>query len=258
MTRRVRSFVITQIRVSRFLRGVTGPGGLFSPNDGLEGKFEVLLQGRYTRVVTGLIKIDTGRVYVEYTWKSKNSYGLAAAIPTPRSNAPLKLSAACPPAGCSLRTWQLPASGLGARGKWSMAMGEVVAFPTVLLVCAHMFLPEREWLVFNLKSFHAATGVKGLEGKFEVLMQDRYRFSVSFLGLDKGRSEREQPISPRHAPRPCTLLPGERPLLLMITPRHHCTFMHTALALSHGLKQLKHLISTTHLRVLHKPLSTQR
>ena len=111
MTRRVRSFVITQIRVSRFLRGVTGPGGLFSPNDGLEGKFEVLLQGRYTRVVTGLIKIDTGRVYVEYTWKSKNSYGLAAAIPTPRSNAPLKLSAACPPAGCSLRTWQVP--GLG-------------------------------------------------------------------------------------------------------------------------------------------------
>ena len=79
--------------------------------NGLEGKFEVLLQGRYTGVVTGLIKIDTGRVYVEYTWKSKNSYGLAAAIPTPRSNAPLKLSAACPPAGCSLQTWQVP--GLG-------------------------------------------------------------------------------------------------------------------------------------------------
>eukprot|EP00964_Phaeocystis_antarctica_P012397 scaffold6837_cov61-Phaeocystis_antarctica.AAC.1 len=41
----------------------------------------------------------------------KNSYRSAAAIPTPRSNAPLKLSAACPPAGRSLRTWQ----GLGAR-----------------------------------------------------------------------------------------------------------------------------------------------
>ena len=44
-----------------------------------------------------------------------------------------------------------------------------------------MFLPEGEWLVFNLKSFHAATGVKGLEGKFEVLMQDRYTFSVAVL-----------------------------------------------------------------------------
>eukprot|EP00964_Phaeocystis_antarctica_P020049 scaffold11066_cov62-Phaeocystis_antarctica.AAC.1 len=27
--------------------------------------------------------------------------------------------------------------------------------------------------------------------------------------------------------------PPGRPLLLMITPRHHCTRMHTALALSH-------------------------
>eukprot|EP00964_Phaeocystis_antarctica_P026484 scaffold14926_cov60-Phaeocystis_antarctica.AAC.3 len=35
---------------------------------------------------------------------------------------------------------------------------------------------------FLSKSFHAATGVKDLEGKFEVLLQGRYRFSVSFLG----------------------------------------------------------------------------
>ena len=63
-------------------------------------------------------------------------WGSAAAIPTPRSNAPLKLSAACPPAGCSAN---LAASGLGAStsatelaAKTLPAMGEVVAFPTRL------------------------------------------------------------------------------------------------------------------------------
>eukprot|EP00964_Phaeocystis_antarctica_P070093 scaffold42657_cov58-Phaeocystis_antarctica.AAC.1 len=48
---------------------------------------------------------------IEYPWNAEVRYRSAAAIPTPRSNAPLKLSAACPPAGCSLRTWQVP--GLG-------------------------------------------------------------------------------------------------------------------------------------------------
>ena len=63
------------------------------------------------------------------------------------------------------------------------AMGEVIAFPPVLLVCAHMRrVGERHsqdgagMVGFLSKSFHAATGVNGLEGKFEVLMQDRYRF----------------------------------------------------------------------------------
>ena len=54
--------------------------------------------------------------------------------------------------------------------------------------------------------------------------------SGSFLRPHQSRLQ-EQHTSPRHAPRPCTLLPGERPLLLMITPRHHCTRMHIALAI---------------------------
>ena len=65
------------------------------------------------------------------------------------------------------------------------------------------------------------------------MLQDRYTFSVSFLGPRYKSRLQEQPTSPRHATRPCTLLPGERPLLLMITPRHHCTRLHTGLALSH-------------------------
>ena len=72
---------------------------------------------------------------IEHPWNAEISYGSAAAMPTPRSNAPLKLSAACPPAGCSLRTWQAPGF-LGAstsenelEAKTVQAMGEVIAFP---------------------------------------------------------------------------------------------------------------------------------
>eukprot|EP00964_Phaeocystis_antarctica_P043691 scaffold25072_cov50-Phaeocystis_antarctica.AAC.4 len=52
---------------------------------------------------------------IEYPWNARKcyEYGSAAAIPTPRSNAPPKLFPL--PArqlhGCSLRTWQVP--GLG-------------------------------------------------------------------------------------------------------------------------------------------------
>eukprot|EP00964_Phaeocystis_antarctica_P071161 scaffold43373_cov59-Phaeocystis_antarctica.AAC.1 len=88
---------------------------------------------------------------------SKTSYsGSAAAIPTPRSNAPLKLSAACPPAGCSLRTWQVPGflgastSATELAAKTVPAMGEVIAFPA--RVCwshAHVWARQMttEWLV---------------------------------------------------------------------------------------------------------------
>eukprot|EP00964_Phaeocystis_antarctica_P033053 scaffold18730_cov54-Phaeocystis_antarctica.AAC.3 len=95
----------------------------------------------------------------EYQWNAKKDCGSAAAVPTPRSSAPLKLSAACPPAGCSLRFWQA-GSGLGA----STSATEVAA------KCRW-----RKWSPFQLVlSFRAATGVKGLEGKFEVQLQGRY------------------------------------------------------------------------------------
>ena len=45
---------------------------------------------------------------------------------------------------------------------------------------------------------------------------------AGFLELLGRMAVSEATISPRHAPRPCTHLPGERPLLLMIMPRHHC------------------------------------
>ena len=179
---------------------------------------------------------------IEHPWNAEISYGSAAAMPTPRSNAPLKLSAACPPAGCSLRTWQVPGF-LGAstsenelEAKTVQAMGEVIAFPAPVCwshvnVWVRPTRMNRGMVGFLLKSFHAATGVKDLEGKFEVLMQDRYTFSLSRT-LRQLRL-REQPISPRHAPPPCTLLPGDH------TPAHDhatsplCMRMHTALALSH-------------------------
>tara|TARA_B100000780_G_scaffold222463_1_gene161561 strand:+ start:75 stop:407 length:333 start_codon:yes stop_codon:yes gene_type:complete len=73
--------------------------------------------------------------FIEHPWNAEISHGSAAAMPTPRSNAPPKLSAACPPAGCSLRTWQVPGF-LGAstsenelEAKTVPAMGEVIAFP---------------------------------------------------------------------------------------------------------------------------------
>eukprot|EP00964_Phaeocystis_antarctica_P087658 scaffold55670_cov69-Phaeocystis_antarctica.AAC.1 len=82
---------------------------------------------------------------------------------------------------------------------------------------------------FLSKSFHAATGVKGLEGKFEVLMQGRYR---CFRELSRTTAPlREQPISPRHAPRHA-LSSRENTLLLMVTPRHHCTRMHSTRTLA--------------------------
>ena len=56
-----------------------------------------------------------------------------------------------------------------------------------------------------------------VEGKFELLLQDRYRFSVSFLGPQTALPPRATHIT--KACPPCTLLPGDH------TPAHdHATW----------------------------------
>ena len=150
----------------------------------------------------------------------------------PRRHARTRLYKAfrCLPASRLLAA-DLAGSGLGAStsatelaAKTVPAMGEVIAFPPVLLVCAHMRCVGEThhetcagMVGFLSKSFHAATGVKGLEGKFEVLMQGRYRFSVSFLGPHQSASK----SNPYHQGMPRGHAPSSRAttLLLMITPR---------------------------------------
>eukprot|EP00964_Phaeocystis_antarctica_P074618 scaffold45910_cov65-Phaeocystis_antarctica.AAC.2 len=129
---------------------------------------------------------------IEYQWNAEVSYGSAAAIPKPRSNAPRNaFRCPCPPAGCSLRTWQVPGLGRApAPLNWRLRRcdgeSDRLSNSSVLVACTCVgSLRSSNNVGFLSKSFRAATGVKDLEGKFEVFLQDPNSFSVSFLGAQK-------------------------------------------------------------------------
>ena len=167
-------------------------------------------------------------------------------------------------AGRSLRTWQVPGFG---RAPVVPAMGEVIAFPTRLCwshapcgrdhntaLIGHgrgrefRLSQPPEGSAVHLRNTWGGARQRVTDGRSPGDLYTPHdvhggpcRVLAGVLAgpcrvLLTATVDYQSRLPEQHLTKACPAAmhsPPGRPLLLMITPRHHCTRMHTALALSH-------------------------